>query len=503
MSDTRESVGPAAPAVRPDGRGMVIPGSTRGGDGGGAAPDDGGLGTASDGGGLGAAPGDDGLGSVPKAGRPGGSVRSRALPLDVPNEIGRLRRVCLHRPGAELLNLVPSDLSRLLFDDIPFLEVAQAEHDRFAELLRREGVEVLYLERLVAEALEAVPGARQEFTSQFLAECGVHDRYALAAIRELLDGIASPYDLVLKTMAGISKRELELPLEGRGGALWGRPGAGATTLASLVGEAAEPDTELIVDPMPNLYFTRDPFCVVGPGVCLNRMYQRTRRRETIYGRFLFACHPAYRQVPLWYDRDLTYHVEGGDVLVLGERAVAVGLSQRTEAAAIDTLAARLIWDEACPVEEVWAFRIPESRAFMHLDTVLTQIDVDKFTVHPGVLGTLQVFRISRGAHEGELAVEEVDVSLARVLARILGLDGVRLIRCGGGDPIAAAREQWNDGSNTLAIAPGRICVYQRNTATNEALARAGLELVVLPSSELSRGRGGPRCMSMPFVRDRL
>ena len=187
----------------------------------------------------------------------------------------------------------------------------------------------------------------------------------------------------------------------------------------------------------------------GPGVCLNRMYQRTRRRETIYGRFLFACHPAYRQVPLWDDRDLTYHVEGGDVLVLGERAVAVGLSQRTEAAAIDTLAARLIWDEACPVEEVWAFRIPESRAFMHLDTVLTQIDVDKFTVHPGVLGTLQVFRISRGAHEGELAVEEVDVSLARVLARILGLDGVRLIRCGGGDPIAAAREQWNDGSSIL------------------------------------------------------
>lgn len=430
-------------------------------------------------------------------------------PLCVMSEIGRLRRVCLHRPGDELLNLMPTDLGRLLFDDIPFLEVAQAEHDRFAELLRQEGVEVVYLERLVAEALEAVPGARQEFTSQYLAECGVHDNVALAAIRELLDSIHDPYELVLKTMAGVTRRELELPLGSRYVAGTGvvastlaRLGS-ASTLVAALGDSAEPDTELIVDPMPNLYFTRDPFCVVGTGVNLNRMYEATRRRETIYGRYLFACHPSYRNVPLWYDRDLAYHVEGGDVLVLGEHTICVGISQRTEAAAIDTMASRMIWDEACPVEELYALRIPESRAFMHLDTVLTQIDVDKFTVHPVVLGTLQVFRISRGPHPGELSVEEILDTLDHVLARVLGLDAVQLIRCGGGDPIAAAREQWNDGSNTLAIAPGRICVYQRNNVTNEALARAGLELVVLPSSELSRGRGGPRCMSMPFVRERL
>lgn len=430
-------------------------------------------------------------------------------PLCVMSEIGRLRRVCLHRPGDELLNLMPTDLGRLLFDDIPFLEVAQAEHDRFAELLRQEGVEVVYLERLVAEALEAVPGARQEFTSQYLAECGVHDNVALAAIRELLDSIHDPYELVLKTMAGVTRRELELPLGSRYVAGTGvvastsaRLGS-ASTLVAALGDSAEPDTELIVDPMPNLYFTRDPFCVVGTGVNLNRMYEATRRRETIYGRYLFACHPTYCNVPLWYDRDLAYHVEGGDVLVLGEHTICVGISQRTEAAAIDTMASRMIWDEACPVEELYALRIPESRAFMHLDTVLTQIDVDKFTVHPVVLGTLQVFRISRGPHPGELSVEEILDTLDHVLARVLGLDAVQLIRCGGGDPIAAAREQWNDGSNTLAIAPGRICVYQRNNVTNEALARAGLELVVLPSSELSRGRGGPRCMSMPFVRERL
>ena len=428
-------------------------------------------------------------------------------PLCVMSELGRLRRVCLHRPGDELLNLMPTDLGRLLFDDIPFLEVAQAEHDRFAELLRQEGVEVVYLERLVAEALEVVPGARQEFTSQYLAECGVHDNVALAAIRELLDSIRDPYELV--PMAGVTRRELELPLGRRYVAGTGvvastsaRLGS-ASTLVAALGDSVEPDTELIVDPMPNLYFTRDPFCVVGTGVNLNRMYEATRRRETIYGRYLFACHPSYCNVPLWYDRDLAYHVEGGDVLVLGQHTICVGISQRTEAAAIDTMASRMIWDEACPVEELYALRIPESRAFMHLDTVLTQIDVDKFTVHPAVLGTLQVFRISRGPRPGELSVEEILDTLDHVLARILGLDAVQLIRCGGGDPIAAAREQWNDGSNPLAIAPGRICVYQRNNVTNEALARAGLELVVLPSSELSRGRGGPRCMSMPFVRERL
>lgn len=441
-----------------------------------------------------------------------GAVQARPAsesPLHVPSEIGRLRRVCLHRPGEELLNLMPADLGRLLFDDIPFLEVAQAEHDRFAELLRNEGVEVVYLERLVADALTAVPGARQEFTNQFLAECGVHDNVALAAIRELLDSIRDPYDLVLKTMSGVTRRELELPLGSRYVAGTGVVAAtsarlGSTsTLVAALGDSAEPDTELIVDPMPNLYFTRDPFCVVGPGVSLNRMYEHTRRRETIYGRFLFACHPGYRNVPLWYDRDLAYHIEGGDVLVLGPDTICVGISQRTEAAAIDTLASRMIWDDACPIERLFALRIPESRAFMHLDTVLTQIDVDKFTVHPAVLGTLRVFRITRGSQPGELTVEEVRDSLDRILARILGLDAVQLIRCGGGDPIAAAREQWNDGSNTLAIAPGRICVYQRNSATNEALYRAGLELVVLPSSELSRGRGGPRCMSMPFVRDNL
>lgn len=406
--------------------------------------------------------------------------------LNVRSEIGPLKKVMLHRPGGELLNLPPGDLARLLFDDVPFLAEAQREHDAFAETLRREGVEVLYLENLVAEALDAVPGAREAFVDQWLSEAGVRGDIALGAVRELLDGITDTLELVKKTMAGIARREVDLAL------------GSSATLNALV--AAESQSHLLVDPMPNLYFTRDPFAVVGDGVLLNRMYSPVRNRETIYGKYLFKYHPLYRDAALYYRRAASFHIEGGDVLVLSRDTIAVGISQRTEAAAIDVLAQGVFWDTDCPVERILAFNIPVSRAFMHLDTVFTQVDVDTFTIHPAIVGTLQVFTLTPGATPGEVRIREEVDTLEHILARALGLDAVRLIPCGGGDPIAADREQWSDGSNTLAVAPGRICVYDRNTATNDALARAGMELLVVPSAELSRGRGGPRCMSMPFAR---
>ena len=165
----------------------------------------------------------------------------------------------------------------------------------------------------------------------------------------------------------------------------------------------------------------------------------------------------------------------------------------------------MFWDKAdeCEIDTIYAFNIPVSRAFMHLDTVFTQIDVDKFTIHPGIMGTLQVFKLTKGTAQGEVKIEEMNDTLEHVLAKAMGLDSVKLIKCGGGDPVAAAREQWNDGSNTLCVAPGKICVYQRNTVTNDVLYKEGLDLLVVPSAELSRGRGGPRCMSMPFAREDL
>ena len=407
--------------------------------------------------------------------------------LHVSSEIGQLKKVCLHRPGEELLNLPPFELERLLFDDVPFLEVAQEEHDTFAQILRDQGVEVLYLEKLVAEVFDAVPSARDEFLDQYIAEAGIKGQEMPKVVREKLDSIKDNLEFVQKTMAGLTKAEVELPL------------VSSTTLDSLVNTESESD--LIIDPMPNLYFTRDPFAVIGNGVNLNRMYSVTRNRETLYGKYIFKYHPDYKDVSLYFRRDAAYHTEGGDVLNINEHTLAVGISQRTQAAAIDVMAQNIFWNSDSKVDRILAFDIPNNRAMMHLDTVFTQIDVDKFTIHPAIMGTLKVYELTPGANPGDVKIREICDTLEHILEDATGVDQIKLIKCGGGDAIAAAREQWNDGSNTLAVAPGKICVYARNTVTNDVLYKEGLDLLVVPSAELSRGRGGPRCMSMPFWRE--
>lgn len=410
--------------------------------------------------------------------------------IHVTSEIGKLKRVCLHRPGDELLNLPPDELERLLFDDVPFLQVAQEEHDAFANLLRGEGVDVVYLEELVAEAFKAQPGARDEFLDQYIQEAGIKGQSMPGVVRDYLNSIEDDLEFVKKTMAGVAKSEIEMPL------------ASSTTLDSLVNAHSDNQSDLIIDPMPNLYFTRDPFATVGTGVSLNRMYSVTRNRETLYGKYIFKYHPEYKDTPLWFRRDAPFHIEGGDILNLTNKALAIGISQRTQAAAIDLLAQNVFWKtEGCEIEKIFAFDIPNSRAFMHLDTVFTQIDVDKFTIHPAIMGTLRVFEMTKGATPGEVDIKEHTDSLEKILEYATGVDGIKLIPCGGGDPIAASREQWNDGSNTLCVEAGTIVVYQRNNVTNDVLYKEGLNLLVMPSAELSRGRGGPRCMSMPFQRE--
>lgn len=406
--------------------------------------------------------------------------------LHVPNEIGALKRVCLHRPGAELENLQPADLPRLLFEDIPSLPAARAEHDAFADALRAAGAEVVYLEDLVAEALDAAPGARAEFTAQYIREAGVKGRILPGAVRERLDAIGDTVAFVEKTMAGMRRDEVDLPL------------GSSETLDAVVDAETEPN--LVIDPMPNLYFTRDPFAAVGTGAALMRMYSATRNRETVYGKYLFKYHPLYKDTALYYRRDAAFHIEGGDVLNISGTTLAVGISQRTQAAAIDVMAQAIFWDSDSRVERILAFEIPVSRAFMHLDTVFTQVDVDKFTIYPGIVRTLRVYELTPARNPGEVRIREIDATLEDILADAVGLPAVELIPCGGGDPVAATREQWSDASNTLAVAPGRIVVYDRNGATNDALYRARLELIEVPSAELSRGRGGPRCMSMPLER---
>ena len=404
--------------------------------------------------------------------------------IHVTSEIKPLKKVLLHRPGNELLNLTPDTLEELLFDDIPFLKIAQQEHDAFAKILRDNGVEVVYLENLVAEVFDLYPEVREQFLRQFLKEANITgDKYTKLIIEYLNENYPSNLELVLKTMEGM--RLSELPKEE------------ATTLIDRVENY---DEVMLLDPLPNLYFQRDPFASVGNGVLLHRMYSKTRSRETIYDEYVFKYHPDFKDVSLYYSRNDVDHIEGGDVLNLNESTLAIGISQRTNPDAIERTAKRIFADENSLIRTIYAFHIPKSRAFMHLDTVFTQIDYDKFTYHPAILGTLQVFKLTPGK-DGQVDIEEINDTLQHVLEKALNLDHVELIPCGGGDMIAAAREQWNDGSNTLCIAPGVIVVYERNDVTNEVLRQHGLKVLEMPSCELSRGRGGPRCMSMPLIRE--
>lgn len=402
--------------------------------------------------------------------------------LNVYSEIGRLKTVLLHRPGREIENLTPDLMDRLLFDDIPYLEVARQEHDAFAEILRNNGVEVLYLEDLAAESVADMK-VREEFVDEFIEEANISSKKKKKLVKELLLGYTNCREMIDKMMEGIRKTDLK---EYK-----------AVSLADM----AESDYPFIADPMPNLYFTRDPFATIGGGISLNHMRTVTRNRETLFAKYIFTHHPRFKEakVPIWYDRKEKTAIEGGDELVLNKEVIAVGISERTDAASIEKMAKK-IFEGNESFSTVLAFHIPNKRAFMHLDTVFTMIDYDKFTIHPEIEGPLTVYAIKRDeAHE--ISIEKETEELDVVLAKYLGVDKVTLIRCGGGDPIDAAREQWNDGSNTLAISPGEVIVYSRNHVTNKLLEEAGVKLHVMPSSELSRGRGGPRCMSMPLWRE--
>ncbi|MBO4211311.1 MAG: arginine deiminase [Oscillospiraceae bacterium] len=406
------------------------------------------------------------------------------MPIFVKSEIAPLKRVMLHRPGKELEHLTPGTLDRLLFDDIPFLAGAQQEHDQFAKVLRDSGAEVVYLEDLAAETLKANPGLREMFLKEF-ATFSPNVDYRPELFQYLMS-IPDDKELILKTMAGVSFREL---------------GASPKfTLPAMLNR----QNNFVLEPMPNLYFTRDPFESIGEGVAINRMYSVTRCQETIFARYIFKYHPEFGgdQVPLYANGTEHYSLEGGDVLNLSAEVVAIGISQRTTPEAIENLARRLFADDSATVRTVLALEIPCMRATMHLDTVLTQVDHDKFVVFPDMLDSLRIFEISPGA-KNALNICDLGGDLRKVLEKHLHQDHIELILCGGGDNVAAQREQWNDGSNTLCVAPGKVVAYNRNVVTNKIFEEHGITVLKIPSGELSRGRGGPRCMSMPLNRAKL
>lgn len=404
--------------------------------------------------------------------------------IHVNSEIGRLKKVMLHRPGQELENLMPEYLERLLFDDIPYLRIAQEEHNSFADILRQNGVEVVYLSDLVAESI-----INQDVKEQLIQELIDDASITTSRERDILTDYFRSLDnktMIAKMMAGIRKTEIQ-QAEGK-------------SLGDFLRNLNN-DYPFVLDPMPNLYFTRDPFASIGNGVSIHRMFTETRHRETLFAKFIFEYHPLYKNTEVWYDRSENFSLEGGDILILNKETIAIGISQRTHENAIEKFAQKVLTEES-HFKKILAINIPKQRTFMHLDTVFTMVDYDKFTIHPNIMRDMDVFVIERDGSK-RIRITQETSTLEDILKRHLHLDHVTLIKCGSNNVIDSAREQWNDGSNTLAIAPGEVIVYSRNYVTNEILQEHGVKTYVMPSSELSRGRGGPRCMSMPLIREDL
>jgi arginine deiminase len=401
--------------------------------------------------------------------------------INVFSEIGKLKTVLLHRPGNEIENLTPDLLEKLLFDDIPFLKVAQEEHDYFADILRKEGIEVLYVKDLIVETLALNPQVVDNFINSFIEESKVKSASLKSSLFTFLKSLTLT-EMVEKMIVGIRTHDLNF------------------TKKNSIMDMLEDEYPFYTDPLPNLFFQRDPYSSIGRGAAISKMSTQARQRETLLSEYIINFHPRFSvcHEKISYHRNNRYPLEGGDILVLNKEVVAIGISKRTDPRAIESLAEHLFKQQPS-FKTILAVNIPKSRAFMHLDTVFTQLDYDKFTIHPGIEKTLTVFEITP-LPDHKIQIRKVSDKIENILEKHLGVP-ITLIRCGGLDPITSVREQWNDGANTLAIAPGVVIVYDRNQVTNSMLKKAGIKVIEIRSSELSRGRGGPRCMSMPLIRE--
>ena len=396
------------------------------------------------------------------------------MSINVFSEIKQLKKVMLHRPGKELMKLTPEILESLLFDEIPDYKKAQEEHDQFAQIFRDNGVEVVYLKDLVIETLKQGDHVRESFLDTFLLEADLDPDY-MDLIRDYLNDMDIER-LVQTSMEGITKYEL---LE-----------------ESFDVEAY--DRDFFIYPMPNLYFTRDSFATIGNSVSVNHMYSITRNRETLYGDMIFTYHPDYKDVKDIFGRKNVPSIEGGDILIISDELVLIGDSQRSKQAAIYTLAKNILTEESS-FKYVLQVRIDDSRAFMHLDTVMTQLDETSFAIHAPILDNIKVNELS--LVDGKISSKKLDDDFDKILSKYMNKDKITFFKCGGDDLIAAKREQWTDGANFVTISPGKVIAYKRNFVTNEILKNAGFDVLELDASNLIMGRGGPRCMSMPLERE--